>query len=260
MLNLFRNANQVLDQNNTPQAEQLIRLRGVVKQYESTAGIVNALKGLDLHVKRAEFTVITGKSGAGKTTLVNMISGLDHVSAGEIWVDGVAVHRLSQSEAARWRRRTLGIVFQSFQLMPGLSVLHNVMLPMDFAQAYTLRQRKERALHLLEQVDILEHAYKLPSAVSGGQQQRVAIARALANDPQLIIADEPTGSLDSLTKLAVFAVFEELARSGKTVIMVTHDKDLASRAECHLRTHLVTLSDGEIIADTYRDNQKVEKC
>ncbi|MCP4543190.1 MAG: ABC transporter ATP-binding protein [Chloroflexi bacterium] len=222
--------------------ESLINLRQVVKRYEGLAGDVVALKGIDLRVRRGEFVVVTGKSGSGKTTLVNMITGLDRSTAGEIWVDGTPVHKLGVEKAARWRGQTVGVVFQSFELLPTLSVLRNVMLPMDFARRYSIRQRRERAMHLLEQVGIAEHAHKPPTAVSGGQQQRVAIARAMANDPPILIADEPTGSLDSATASAVLRVFESLVEQGKTIVLVTHDKDIVKRA-----THAIALADGEIV-------------
>jgi putative ABC transport system ATP-binding protein len=219
----------------------MIDLIDVVKTYVGPAGGVTALKGVDLRVQRGEFLAITGKSGAGKTTLVNVIAGLDRSTSGEIWVDATPVHRLGVERAARWRGRTVGVVYQGFELLPTLTVLRNVMLPMDFAGRYTLRQRRRRALELLEQVEIAEHAHKLPSGLSGGQQQRAAIARALANDPPLLLADEPTGSLDSVTADAVLRVFEALVDRGKTVVLVTHDRDVARRA-----TRTVTLTDGRI--------------
>jgi putative ABC transport system ATP-binding protein len=221
----------------------LIDLRQVVKRYQGLAGGVVALKGIDLRVNEGEFLVVTGKSGAGKTTLVNMITGLDRSTAGEIWVSGTPVHRMGPERAARWRGRTVGVVFQSFELLPTLTVLQNVTLPMDFAGRYSIRRRRERAMHLLEQMDIAAHARKLPSAVSGGQQQRVAIARAMANDPPILVADEPTGSLDSATAGAVLRVFEDLVGQGKTIVLVTHDEDIAGRA-----TRAIKLSDGEIAA------------
>jgi putative ABC transport system ATP-binding protein len=224
--------------------EPLIHLRQVVKKYESLAGEVMALKGINLQVKPGEFVAVTGKSGAGKTTLVNMMTGIDRSTAGEIEVNGVSVHRLSLEQAAEWRCRTVGVVFQSFQLLPTLTVLQNVTLPMDFSGEIPLRARHERGMRLLEQMEIAEHAHKLPSAMSGGQQQRVAIARAMANDPPILVADEPTGSLDSATAQAVVRVFEALVGQGKTVLLVTHDGDLARQAG---RT--VTLADGEVIAD-----------
>ena len=222
----------------------LIELRQVVKKYQSAAGVVLALRGVDLRVKAGEFLAIVGKSGSGKSTLINMITGIDRPTAGEIWVGGMAVHTLGEGQGAAWRGCHVAIVFQSFQLLPTLSVLQNVMLPMDFAGRYPVREQRDRAMHLLEQVEIAEHAHKLPSAVSGGQQQRVAIARALANDPPLLLADEPTGNLDSSTARSVFRVFEDLVDQGKTIVMVTHDKDLAQRVE-----RAVTLADGEIVDD-----------
>jgi putative ABC transport system ATP-binding protein len=219
----------------------LIDLQQVVKRYQGLAGGVVALKGIDLQVNEGEFLVVTGKSGAGKTTLVNVITGLDRSTAGEIWVSDTPVHRMGPERAARWRGRTVGVVFQSFELLPTLTVLQNVTLPMDFAGRYSVRRRRERAMHLLEQMDIAAHACKLPSAVSGGQQQRVAIARAMANDPPILVADEPTGSLDSATADAVLRVFEDLVSQGKTIVLVTHDEDIAERA-----TRTITLSDGEI--------------
>jgi putative ABC transport system ATP-binding protein len=225
--------------------KSLIDLRQVVKKYNGLAGDVVALKGIDLQVKPGEFVVVTGKSGSGKTTLVNMITGLDQSTAGEIWVNGTPVHKLGVEKAARWRGQTVGVVFQSFELLPTLSVLRNVMLPMDFAHRYSIRQRRERAMRLLEQVEIAEHAHKPPTAVSGGQQQRVAIARAMANDPPILVADEPTGSLDSATAGAVLRVFERLVEQGKTVVLVTHDKDIAKRA-----TRAITLADGKVIRET----------
>jgi putative ABC transport system ATP-binding protein len=229
-------------------SEPLIYLRQVVKEYGSLAGDVVALKGIDLQVKKGEFVVVTGKSGAGKTTLVNMITGLDKSTLGEIWVDGTPVHKLGTERAAQWRGQTVGVVFQSFELLPTLTVLQNVMLPMDFAHKGSIRQQRERAMHLLEQVGIAEHAHKLPSAVSGGQQQRVAIARAMANDPPILVADEPTGSLDSATAETVLEVFEDLVEQGKTILLVTHDSDVARRA-----TRAITLSDGEIVGGVSYD-------
>jgi putative ABC transport system ATP-binding protein len=220
----------------------LINLQRVMKKYEGLGSTVVALKGIDLQVNQGEFLVVTGKSGAGKTTLVNIMTGLDRSTSGEIWVAGTPVHRLGTEKAAGWRGRTVGVVFQTFELVPSLTVLQNVTLPMDFARRYPIRQQRERAMHLLEQMEIADHAHKLPSAISGGQQQRVAIARAMANDPPILVADEPTGSLDSKTTDAVLRVFEDLAARGRTVVLVTHDQDIARRA-----TRIITLADGEII-------------
>lgn len=221
---------------------KFIQLQGLTKHYIGLSGEVWALKGIDLSVRRGEFLVITGKSGAGKTTLVNMIAGLDSPTGGEIWVNGTAVHRLSADQAAAWRGRTVGVVFQTFELIPTLTVLQNVTLAMDFAGKYSLQDRKEVALALLSELDIAEHSGKRPWAVSGGQQQRVAIARAMANDPPIIMADEPTGSLDSQTADVVLKAFEDLVERGKTVILVTHDRDITRRA-----SRAIMLADGEIV-------------
>ncbi|MEW5871524.1 MAG: ABC transporter ATP-binding protein [Chloroflexota bacterium] len=214
--------------------EPIIRLRAIEKVYQTAAGALRALKGVDLEVYPGEFVAILGKSGAGKTTLVNVLTGVDRLSGGEAWVAGAALHELSDSQLARWRGRNLGIVYQSFYLMPTLSVLDNILLPVDFCGAYQPRLSRQRALDLLRQVGLEEHAGKLPSAVSGGQQQRVAIARALANDPDLIVADEPTGRLDSSTAETIFQIFLDLIGRGKTIVMVTHDRGLARRVSRQL--------------------------
>jgi len=223
-------------------SELLIELRRVVKQYQGKAGAVTALKGIDLQVSAGEFVAVLGKSGAGKTTLVNVISGIDRPTSGEIRVAGTPVHALGEDDRAAWRGRSVGVVYQFFQLLPTLSVLHNVMLPMDLAGRLSVRDQKERAMRLLDQVGIAGHAHKLPAALSGGQQQRVAIARALANDPPILLADEPTGSLDSGTANEVLGVFQALAAQGKTLLIVTHDKDIVKRAGRTLR-----LADGEVV-------------
>jgi len=222
--------------------QPLIDLQGLVKVYNGLAGKVTALNGIDLQVYEGEFLVVTGRSGSGKTTLVNMITGLDRSTAGELWVAGAPLHRLGPEKAARWRGRTLGVVFQFFELLPTLTVLQNVMLPMDFAHRYPLHEQRQRALHLLELVEIADHAHKLPSALSGGQQQRAAIARAMANDPPILVADEPTGSLDSGTAKAVIDLFADFTRQGRTALLVTHDRDIAKRG-----SRSITLADGEII-------------
>jgi putative ABC transport system ATP-binding protein len=223
-----------------------------VKVYNGLAGSVTALNGIDLQVFQGEFLVVTGKSGSGKTTLVNIMTGLDRSTSGDIWVAGAPLHRLGPEKAARLRGKTMGVVFQSFELLPTLTVLQNVMLPMDFAQRYSLREQRQRALHLLEQVDIVDHAKKLPAALSGGQQQRLAIARAMANDPAILVADEPTGSLDSVTATAVIDIFDDLVQQGRTVLMVTHDKDLAKRG-----SRTITLSDGEIVRTEKKESSHV---
>jgi putative ABC transport system ATP-binding protein len=222
--------------------QALIKLRNVVKIYDSLAGSVTALQGIDLQVHAGEFLIMTGKSGSGKTTLVNMITGMDRCTSGEIWVAGAPLHSYSSEKAARLRGKTMGVVFQSFELLPTLTVLQNVMLPMDFARRYSLREMRQRAIQLLEQVDIPEHAKKMPTALSGGQQQRLAIARAMANDPAILVADEPTGSLDSATATTVINLFADLARQGRTILLVTHDKDVARRG-----SRIITLADGTIV-------------
>jgi ABC-type lipoprotein export system ATPase subunit len=220
----------------------LIKLVNVVKAFKTEAGDFVALKGIDLTIKRGEFVGIVGKSGSGKSTLVNMLTGIDRPTSGEIVVAGTPIHRLGEGKMAQWRGRNQGVVFQFFQLLPTLTVVENVMLPMDFCHMYPPRERRERAMQLLELVDVAEQANKLPSAISGGQQQRAAIARALANDPPMIIADEPTGNLDSQTAEQVFELFERLVKAGKTFLMVTHDDDLARRV-----TRTIVIADGEIV-------------
>ncbi len=220
----------------------LIELRDVQKSYKTAVGDYPALRNVGLQINAGEFVSVIGKSGSGKTTLINMITGIDRPTSGEVWVNGTPVHTLRENQMARWRGKNLGIVFQFFQLLPMISVVENVMLPMDFCNSYPMRKRAERALHLLDLVGLADHAYKLPTALSGGQQQRVAIARALANDPPIVIADEPTGNLDSKTAESVFTLFNELIAQGKTIIIVTHDSGLAKRTN---RTALI--ADGEIV-------------
>jgi putative ABC transport system ATP-binding protein len=220
---MFGRQDQHLDNHN------LIDLRDVVKTYETEAGGLTVLKNVSLRVREGELVGVVGPSGSGKSTLLNMITGIDRPTDGEVFVTGEAVHTLSENELARWRGRNVGVIFQFFQLLPTLTILENVMLPMDFCNVYKGRERKARAMHLLEQVDIAEQAHKLPSALSGGQQQRAAIARALANDPPLLVGDEPTGNLDTATADQVFALFEELVDQGKTLVIVTHDLSLSER-------------------------------
>jgi ABC-type lipoprotein export system ATPase subunit len=220
----------------------IIDLRDVHKYYKTAIGDYHALNSIDLQINPGEFVSIIGKSGSGKSTLLNMITGIDRPTSGEVHVNGTAVHELNENRMARWRGRNLGVVFQFFQLLPTISVVENIMLPMDFCRTYPMREREKRALALLEMVELADHAYKLPTALSGGQQQRVAIARALANDPPIVIADEPTGNLDSKTAESVFALFNDLVAKGKTIIIVTHDSGLAKRTH---RTALI--ADGEIV-------------
>jgi ABC-type lipoprotein export system ATPase subunit len=222
--------------------EHLIEIRNIVKTFQSAAGTFTALKGVDLKIDRGEFMAIIGKSGSGKSTLMNMITGIDRPTSGEVLIGDTAVHTLDESRMALWRGRTIGIVFQFFQLLPALSLVENIMLPMELCGMYIPRQRRARALELLDQVGMADHVQKLPSAISGGQQQRVAIARALANDPPIIMADEPTGNLDSKTAAAIFALFARLASQGKTIVMVTHDSDFARSVD-----RSVIVADGEII-------------
>ncbi len=222
--------------------KHLIDLRDVVKTYQSAAGSFTALKGVSLTVDAGEFVAVIGKSGSGKSTLINMITGIDRPTSGEVIVGDTAVHTLSEGQMSVWRGKHLGIIFQFFQLLPTLTVVENVMLPMDFCHTYRPSERRARALALLEQVEMVDQANKLPAAISGGQQQRVAIARALANDPPILVADEPTGNLDSKTAEAVFQLFERLVKAGKTIMMVTHDNDLARRA-----SRSVIVSDGAIV-------------
>jgi len=221
----------------------IITLRGVVKAYKTPAGDFFALKGIDAEILPGEFVGIWGKSGAGKSTLVNMLSGVDHLTRGEIWVDGVAVHQLNENQAARWRGSNLGVIYQSFSLMPSLTLLENIMLAMDFAGRFSPRKSLERARELLEEVELGDHARKLPADISGGQQQRVAIARALANDPAILIADEPTGRLDTGTAETIFRIFEGLVRRGKTLVMVSHDPSFVQRY-----SRVLWITDGQLTA------------
>ena len=207
----------------------LIELRDVVKTYKTGAGSITVLKEITLQVYPGESVSVVGPSGSGKSTLMNMITGIDRPTTGQVFVGGEAVHRLSENELARWRGRHIGVVFQFFQLLPALTVLENLMLPMDFCHTYRGRERGQRAMGLLEQVGIAGQAHKLPSALSGGEQQRAAIARAMANDPPLLVADEPTGNLDTATSAQVFALFEVLVAQGKTLVLVTHDRNLSAR-------------------------------
>ena len=235
---------------NNPSDPYAIELRQVTKVYSTAAGDFPALRGVSVQVRAGEFLGVIGKSGAGKSTLLNMINGVDHLTSGEVIVQTngrpVSVHALDEDALALWRGQTLGIVYQSFQLLPMLTLVENITLPMDLCGLYSARQSKERAMELLRLVELEEHARKLPAYISGGQQQRVAIARALANDPPILIADEPTGSLDSITAEHILDVFERLIQErGKTIVMVTHDGSMAARFTRH-----IVLADGEIVGDT----------
>ena len=220
----------------------LIDLRQVEKAYVTPAGPFPALRGIDLQVESGEFVAVIGKSGSGKSTLINMITGIDRPTDGEVWVAGTNLGVLNEGRLAEWRGRTVGVVFQFFQLLPTLTVIENVMLPMDFCGVFSPREWPDRAMHLLAEVGVDRHAGKLPTEISGGEQQRVAIARALATDPPMVVADEPTGNLDSKTAEAIFQLFERLVAQGKTFLIVTHDRDLAKRA-----TRTIILADGEIV-------------
>ena len=227
----------------------IIELREVNKTYSTAAGDFVALKNVNLKVNAGEFLGVIGKSGAGKSTLLNMINGVDQLTSGEVFVntDGqsLSVHQMSEDGRAFWRGRNMGVIYQSFQLLPMLTLVDNVMLPMDFSDNFNPRKSRERAMELLELVELEEHANKLPAFISGGQQQRVAIARALANDPQILVADEPTGSLDTITADHIFDVFEHLVSDqGKTIIMVTHEMGLVNRFSRSL-----VIADGELLSD-----------
>jgi ABC-type lipoprotein export system ATPase subunit len=222
-----------------------IHLHNLSKTYENAAGKFTALKDIDLQFDYGAFVSIVGKSGCGKSTLLNMITGIDHPSSGNVLVGGQDIYTLTESQRAAWRGRNMGVVFQFFQLLPTLTLLENTMLPMDYTQMYAFKERPERALALLDKVGLADHAHKLPANLSNGQQQSAAIARALATDPPIILADEPTGNLDSRSAEVVLSLFETLAGQGKTILIVTHDPSLAQRMD---RT--VILSDGEVIDQT----------
>ncbi len=226
--------------------QPLVQVINVVKSFPVGNGEVTVLKGISFSVKAGEFVSIVGPSGNGKSTLLNMITGIDRPTGGEVIVTGEPVHKLSENRLAAWRGQHVGIVFQFFQMLPALSLLQNIILPMDLAKKYPSRERRERAMHLLELVDLADQANKLPGMVSGGQQQRAAIARALSNDPSLIVADEPTGNLDSRNSQDVFALFNRLVEQGKTLLMVTHDKELARRVP-----RIVEIIDGRITRDEF---------
>ena len=221
--------------------EPVVRLAGASKSYPTPAGAFVALHGLDLEIRAGEFVAIVGKSGSGKSTLLNLIGGIDEPSSGSVVVDGADIGTLRPNELASWRGRTVGFVFQFFQLLPTLTVAENVMLPMDFCRTLPARARRGRALELLERVGVATHADKLPSALSGGEQQRVAIARALANDPSVVLADEPTGNLDSVTARTVLDLFGKMAAAGTTVVIATHERDIG-----RLVDRTIELADGRV--------------
>jgi ABC-type lipoprotein export system ATPase subunit len=227
------------------QAETIIQMQKVVKTFKNAAGEFTVLKGVDLTLQKGEFVAIVGKSGSGKSTLLNMITGIDHPSSGRVIIGGTDIYQMTESERSLWRGKNLGVVFQFFQLLPMLSLLENVMLPMDYVGIYDFDERPKRAMDLLKLVGLERQAHKLPVAVSTGQQQSAAIARALATDPPIICADEPTGNLDSHSADVIIELFDNLVKSGKTIAMVTHDPSLTDRT-----TRTIIISDGELIDET----------
>jgi ABC-type lipoprotein export system ATPase subunit len=227
-------------------AQSMIELHGIVKRFTNAAGVFTVLKGVDLTINRGEFVSIVGKSGSGKSTLLNMVTGIDHPTEGQVVVNGTDIYTgVTESERSKWRGRNLGIVFQFFQLLPMLTLLENVMLPMDYADMYDFDERPKRAMELLTLVGLENFAYKLPVLVSTGQQQLAAIARAMACDPPLLVADEPTGNLDTRSADKIIQLFEGFVAHGKTVVMVTHDPSLTSRTHRN-----IIISDGEMIDET----------
>ena len=219
----------------------MIEFRAVTKTYDTPAGPFRAIQDIDLSIAAGELAAVVGKSGSGKSTLLNLIGGIDRPTTGDVAVAGTSIARSSERALASWRGRTVGVIFQFFQLLPTLTVLENVMLPMDFLRARPARTRRPHALALLDRVGLADQGGKLPSMLSGGQQQRVAIARALANDPKVVTADEPTGNLDSETAGTILELFRALANEGRTVVIATHERDIS-----RLATQLVTLSDGRV--------------
>jgi putative ABC transport system ATP-binding protein len=233
--------------------ESIVDVRSVVKTYDTPSGPFRALGGVSLRVGKGELVAVVGKSGSGKSTLANLIAGIDRPTSGEVFVAGAPVHALSESKLAAWRGRNVGVVFQFYQLLPTLTIAENVMLPMDFCGTYSGGERRERAMRLLDRVGVADQADKLPAALSGGQQQRAAIARALANDPPVLVADEPTGNLDSKTADAVLKLFARLADEGKTVVVVTHERDVRRFA-----ARVVTLVDGVAASAPNDDSLEIE--
>ena len=230
----------------SPQA--IIDMQGIVKTFKNEAGEVTVLKGIDLTINRGEFVSIVGKSGSGKSTLLNMITGIDHPTSGRVVISGTDIYsEVTESQRSRWRGRNLGIVFQFFQLLPMLTLLENVMLSMDFAELYDFEERPDRAMEMLKLVGLEKFSNKMPALVSTGQQQLAAIARALACDPPLLVADEPTGNLDSKSANTIIDLFDTLSRADKTVVMVTHDPSLTSRT-----TRNLVIADGVIVGDSRR--------
>lgn len=231
----------------TSASDLVVELRHVVKDYEAASGAFRALDDITFEAGSGELVGVVGRSGSGKSTLLNVMTGIDRVTSGHVRIAGTDVHALRESQLASWRGRTVGVVFQFFQLLPTLTVAENVALPMDFCRTFPAGARRARSLGLLERMGIADQADKLPLSLSGGQQQRAAIARALANDPRVLVADEPTGNLDSRTSESIWSLFESLAAEGKTVIVVTHDKEVSRHVH-----RVVALADGVIVSDTAR--------
>jgi putative ABC transport system ATP-binding protein len=231
-----------------PTLHPLIDLRGVSRAYDTPSGPFLALNDITLSIRAGEFLAIVGESGSGKSTLLSMLAGIDRPSRGEIVINVTAVHELPEHALSAWRGRAVGIVFQFFQLLPTLTAVENVMMPMDFCGHYPPRERRARAESLLERLGVGDQRDKLPSTLSGGQQQRVAVARALANEPAVLLADEPTGNLDSRTSEAMLQIFAELSRAGQTIVMVTHEQ----RALRHV-SRVVTLVDGQQVTNAEPD-------
>ncbi len=229
----------------------LIRFNDVSRWFETSAVRFDALKHINLEIEEGKYVAVVGKSGSGKSTLLNMLTGIDHPSGGTVRINSTDVHTLGESELAAWRGKTIGIVFQFFQLIPTLTIAENILLAMDFVNVIPIRERTRRARELLAQVGIAQHADKLPAGLSGGEQQRAAIARALANDPPILVADEPTGNLDSKTTEIILGLFTDLVKTGKTVIVVTHEKVAGTEYD-----RIITLKDGEIVTDINRTNSK----
>jgi putative ABC transport system ATP-binding protein len=225
----------------------IVDVQNVIKKFAVGNTEVTILKGISFKVYAGEFVIIVGPSGNGKSTLLNMCTGIDYPNDGSVLVTGEDIHRMNANRQSLWRGKSVGIVFQFFQMMPTLTLLNNVMLPMELAGKYRGRERRQRAEYLLEMVGLQEQMHKLPSMVSGGQQQRAAISRALANDPPLLIADEPTGNLDPTSARLVFDIFKKLVDEGKTIMMVTHDKELAAQV-----SRQIEIVNGRISRDEYR--------
>jgi putative ABC transport system ATP-binding protein len=240
--------NQTKSQDPRHRDEYIIDLSQVVKTYETPSGPFTALQDINLPIQAGEFIAVVGKSGSGKTTLLNLLAGIDRPTSGAISIAGAQLHSLSESQLAEWRGRTIGLVFQFFQLLPTLTVAENVMLPMDFAEIIPATKRRSKALDLLDRVGIRDQADKLPVTLSGGQQQRAAIARALANDPPILMADEPTGNLDEATRTSVLELFAKLNAEGRTIIVVTHERDISRYTD-----RQVTLVDGRVAPPAYSE-------